>query len=612
MVFSFLSITSKAKEIDSTVTIIAANSSYLFTKEKGTEKIIVKETQKIKYKCSRATVLPVAAYYNENAKITLFECKINNRLVYLKPIDTYVSIRDIFYSDARMSYLELDVPANGTVDVTIEKSTLNPIYFTSIHFTDDYKTLVKEINIKTPRWMNASFKEFNFNGYNIQKTSNYNQKEDADLISYKVENLAAYKHERNSPGNTYIYPHLLALAGSEKALNNGYFISLQDQYNWYNSLILNLNEEKEPAITTQVEEITKGITQDLDKIKAIYYWIQHNIRYIAFEDGIAGFKPDKATEVLRKRYGDCKGMANLTKIMLKALNLDSRLCWIGTNHIAYDYGTPSLAVDNHMIAAVKLNDKFYFLDATETYLGFCEYAERIQGRQVLIEDGKNYILTHIPPTNVDQNLDFQKKRLKIDSKNLIGTAEQTWKGEEKEQLLSSLHTSKKDQLASSFNSFISNGNPNYNIKDLQHADLNIYDKTVDAKFNVIIKNSVDIFEKEYYINIDATKEFDNYIIDTLKRQHDYWFPYKTNVQKEITLEIPTGFILINKPQDLLVSTADYLFSISYEVTKNQIIYRKSIKILNPKIRKATFKTWNEDIKKLSLHYQEPITLKSTL
>ena len=38
--------------------------------------------------------------------------------------------------------------------------------------------------------------------------------------------------------------------------------------------------------------------------------------------------------------------------MLKAIGLDGRLCWLGTNHIAYDYSTPSLGVDNHMICLV--------------------------------------------------------------------------------------------------------------------------------------------------------------------------------------------------------------------------------------------------------------------
>ncbi|MEI9945444.1 MAG: transglutaminase-like domain-containing protein [Chitinophagaceae bacterium] len=94
--------------------------------------------------------------------------------------------------------------------------------------------------------------------------------------------------------------------------------------------------------------------------KRFFNWVQHNIRYIAFEDGIAGFKPAKANDVLNKKYGDCKGMANLTRGLLQALGFDARLCWIGTNYIAYDYSTPSMAVDNHMICALIYNGKKIF------------------------------------------------------------------------------------------------------------------------------------------------------------------------------------------------------------------------------------------------------------
>jgi transglutaminase-like putative cysteine protease len=153
-----------------------------------------------------------------------------------------------------------------------------------------------------------------------------------------------------------------------------------DQYAWYRYILKDLSNN-ETVIKAKADDIVAGKTDDMDKVKSIFYWVQNNIRYIAFEDGIAGFLPDKAEEVLRKKYGDCKGMANLTKELLKSQGFDARLCWLGTNHIAYDYSTPSLAVDNHMICALIYKGKI-ILDATEDYLSMNDYAERIQGRSV--------------------------------------------------------------------------------------------------------------------------------------------------------------------------------------------------------------------------------------
>ena len=51
-----------------------------------------------------------------------------------------------------------------------------------------------------------------------------------------------------------------------------------------------------------------GDTKDRDKvIERLYRYVQNNVRYVAFEEGEAGYRPDTPAEVLRKRYGDCKG-----------------------------------------------------------------------------------------------------------------------------------------------------------------------------------------------------------------------------------------------------------------------------------------------------------------
>jgi transglutaminase-like putative cysteine protease len=601
--------TAVCQTADSTVKITSTKSSYTFLNNKESKTIQVKELSQTQYHNALPTTLPLTEFYSENSKINAFTCKVNNKGVKdFKPIDTYYSTEDIFHSDLRVCYFPLKTPANSIIDVLVDKTILNPLYFTSIYFSSEYPTAKNEITLKIPRWMNVSFKEMNFEGYTIKKEIRYLENEDADVITYQALNLPRMENEHNSPGHSYIYPHLLVLSDPAKKSNTPvYFNSVQDQYNWYAKLVGDLNDEKDPAIIQQVAEITRAKTTDIDKIKAVFYWVQENIRYIAFEDGLAGFKPDKASEVLRKKYGDCKGMANLTKTLLKTLGFDARLCWLGTNHIAYNYDTPSLSVDNHMICALNYKDQTYFLDATETYLGFNEYAERIQGRQALIEDGKNYFLKHIPSTGKTTNLNTQKQTLSIKDKNLIGSVKQLWKGEEKEMLLSRINASRKEKQDRDLITFLSNDNPNYEINDLNFSDLKNYDQDLTANFNVNFKNGADLFEKVYYLSLDFDKEYNNSIIDTL-RKNDYLLAYKSNIQKEVELQIPDNYILSGKPDNVVIKNENYQFTITYEVKQDKVIYKKNLQILNPKIKKANFSSWNNSIKTLSQNYKETITL----
>jgi hypothetical protein len=83
---------------------------------------------------------------------------------------------------------------------------------------------------------------------------------------------------------------------------------------------------------------------------------------------------------------------------------------------------------------------FQFLDATEKYIGYGEYAQRIQGRQVLIEDGDKYVLEKIPVEDASQNTQTVKQVLKIDAANIVGAVDLNYKGESKEYMLFQLNS----------------------------------------------------------------------------------------------------------------------------------------------------------------------------
>ncbi|MBS1529524.1 MAG: transglutaminase domain-containing protein, partial [Bacteroidetes bacterium] len=498
---------------DSSAVISSSKHIYQFVFNSKMKRVEVKESLNDNYQCvAQDAKIPIVESYNDEITIDEINCKVDNRTPRdFKPEYSYYSVGDIFYSDSRICYFPVYLPTKTSkASVTFGETLIDPRYFTSVYFSDETKVSEREITFIIPRWMKAELKEYNFSGFDIKKTETYDKGEDADVVTYTARNLPAMSNEDNSPGPTYLYPHIMVLckSASVKDQNFTYFATLDDQYAWYRELVKGINNDN-AVISAKAKEITAGLTNDMDKIKAIFYYVQDNIRYIAFENGIAGFKPEKADEVLRKKYGDCKGMANLTKSLLVSLGYDARLCWLGTNHIAYDYQTPSIAVDNHMICALNYKGKMMFLDATETYLGLNEYAERIQGRQVLIENGDKYILTHIPFAAVMQNFDHETSTLTISGNALTGTVNHLWKGEDKEGVLSGLNSIKKEKTDEAMLKFLSNDNSDYEITNLKLSSMDNPDKDLTASYNLNFKNAVSSFSKDYYIDLDPKKEFLN-------------------------------------------------------------------------------------------------------
>lgn len=599
-------------DIDSNIIISNKVERYVYEEGDKLHPVVIRQEGKTTYYCNELRAeMPWAELYDGQSSIDGVKIFVNgSRDRTIKPKDEFYSSGDIFFSDQRVYYFNLPFIKKGTSnEVDLEKTALDPRYFTSVFFPEEQSVKQKSVELVVPRWMHLEIREMNFAGFQIRKSKEYDQRKDADVYQYTISDLPAFKKEHNAPGPTYIYPHLFILSkyADLKSGRQQYFNDLKDQYAWYRSLVQQIGND--PAVMkAKAAEITKGLTGDMDKIKVVYQWVQENIRYIAFEDGIAGYKPAKAQEVLARKYGDCKGMANLTKNLLTALGFDARLCWIGTDHIAYDYSTPSLAVDNHMICALSYQGKFYFLDATESYIGFGQYAQRIQGRQVLIENGDNYLLQKVPVTGFEQNEVRCQYDLAIDGTTLTGKVRQVWKGENKENILFRANAIQRNKLQEALMNFLSESNPNYVMSDVTQDGLDNRNADLSFKYNLTYKNAATAFDKDIYLDLDFRKEFADWDLDTTKRRHDYLFDCKADWVTETNFAVPAGYKVQELPASLDIQRPGYTFHISYKLEGAVLKYRKLIILKDIRLPRTAFSQWNADIAQLKKTYLQQITL----
>jgi hypothetical protein len=602
-----------AQDDDKNIVIESKTQSFTFSKSKGNMPVQITEQSMQEYRCNdvRANVL-FSEMYNENEEISDVDIRVSDKKAKgIVPAYDYYSIESIFYSDAKICYFKLPLEKKGSrSSVGFTKTYKDPRYFTSVYFTDEYLAETKTVVFSVPRWMKIEIREFNLDGADIKKSSVYDSKADADIITYTAKNLSSFNREKGAPGSSYTYPHLLVMCKSADV--NGtkiiYFNTLADQYKWYRQLVNEIGNNN-AVIEQKAKELINGITDDTEKVKTIYNWVQHNIRYIAFEDGIAGFKPAKADIVLNKKYGDCKGMANLTCSLLKAVGFDARLCWIGTNHIAYDYSTPSMAVDNHMICALFFKGKKYFLDATETNIGFGEYAERIQGRQVLIENGDNYLLERVPSVIPEQNTQAEKNTLSLDaSGSLKGTISISYKGESRSDLLSRIQSTKKDNLQTSLINYLSENNSQYQVNDLKTSRLEGADSVLTINYNVLFKGAASSFDKEVYIEPDFRKEMDGVTIEE-KRKSDVMLPFRMNIITEESITVPPGYKISQLPANKEWNHPNIFVAITYLRKGDKIEYKKQVRIPDILLKKRSFADWNRVIKELGNQYREQIILE---
>lgn len=518
---------------------------------------------------------------------------------------------DMFDVDTRYKFLILPMNTIGLrVQGSYMKNYKDIRYLTSDHFINRYPCLEKKIEIEIPDFLDLDIREFNFKGYDITKDTVVNKKDETRTITYTIKELKGVPSEKYEPDISKVFPHIIFLPKSfrdKKDAKVHLFESTSDLYGWYKSLVAKIEKNNE-NLQPVVDNLLKGKTTDLEKIKAIYYWVQDNIKYIAFERGIAGFQPEAASMVYKNKYGDCKGMANLLTTMLKMAGFDARLTWIGTNDRPYDYSIPSMIVDNHMICALYFNNHYYFLDGTEKYIAFDDYAQRIQGRQALIENGDQFVLQHVPVLPLDRNRYIESKQIKMEGDKLKANVSVTYNGESQTNFLRRIHDVENSKRERALTNILSGNDKNFEISNISNNTFEEREKPISITFESLITNKVTQLGNETYVSIDYSNDLEALITDE-KRKNS--LEIGQNILREYSTEfqIPEGYKVKQLPVNLNVNSEHYNFQITYTSEANKIKLQKKIILKNHIVDIGTIKTWNQDLKKLRDSNNEQLILE---
>ena len=546
-------------------------------------------------------------YYQD---ISLDSFKVINskgKEIFMEKICGSYRQEDIFYDDTKLCNIKFGLEEKGKACRYSYKENFKDVkYFTSTYFNSIIPVAEKIIEYDIPSWLEVDLREFNFSGSSIEK--NTAKENNITKIIYTEKDIPSYQDEPHSPNRALSYPHVICVskAYTINGQRNVLFESVKDLYGWYRTVCDSIGND--PAdLKERVNSLIAGKKTDAEKIESIFYWVQDNIRYIAFENGIMGYRPDAAQNVLKKKFGDCKGKANLLKEMLKLAGYDARLTWIGTSDLPYDYSLPSLSVDNHMICTVILNGKRYFLDGTEEYIALNDYAQRLQGKQVLIEDGKNYILDRIPVFSAERNTEKKNISMSIDGTILKGHGSTEYNGEAKIMAQSIYASVRNENKSDAFSSFLKNGDNNVIVSNIKYPDFSDRQKPIIVNYDFSSDHQITKAGNELYVVMDWDKDFSAWEFDD-DRKNDYELNYKYCFVIQTELTIPDGYKVDYLPASFKKTSGDYSFEGSYTNKGKTIVYNKMITINKPILRKSDFPEWNAFVKDINKFYNDQVVL----
>ncbi|HVU35019.1 MAG TPA: DUF3857 domain-containing protein [Opitutaceae bacterium] len=198
---------------------------------------------------------------------------------------------------------------------------------------------------------------------------------------------------------------------------------------WYWNLSAAHLEATSPEIRQTVDQLTAGLTGPTEKLKAIFYYVSKNIRYMGItpEKDRPGFEPHDVALTFAKKYGVCRDKAALLVAMLRTAGFPAY-------PVLESYGWRKDAVVpdaafNHAIVAVEQGKGDYLLmDPTdENTLDFLPAEECNWSYLVCRPDGEQ--IKVIPVNSPEKNLMTIRTTGELDAAGTLrATAELSFSG----------------------------------------------------------------------------------------------------------------------------------------------------------------------------------------
>jgi len=517
---------------------------------------------------------------------------------------------DAFYEDLFSTSFTFPSLREGAITKVNSTYTLSEPKFLAHQFVTRYYPVENyEFTIDADKNVDLEIKYFHTDSTNLVFTKT--EKNGRILYTWKAANLKGYKTEDNAPSIYYYLPQIIPYIKTYKVkgVEKPVLRNIDDLVKWYRTTIKDIDTSRTDEMRTTVADITKDIKTDEDKVKAIYKWVQANIKYVANEYGLGGFVPRAPKLIFEKRYGDCKDMASIIVGLLKMVNIKAYYTWVGTNELPYTYEElPSSIVDNHMIATWVHNGKNYFLDATNHGLPITMPSMFIQGKEALImKDDSAYEIVKVPVLPAEKNVVTDSVSFTTTDDKVEGTGILNLTGYYFTSTMSILDRIKDNTDKDKYMlKYLEKGNNKFNLAKYVIASS---DTNMSINYSFDVANYVNKSGDEIYVNLNFQQLYkdEDLLKDerTLDYEMSFWGTYKMNV----LFTIPQGYEVTYVPKDNTFFNDKFNYSIKYKNLGDKIDYTIEFTTKVLLMKKESFAAWNQMLKQIRGDFKETLVLK---
>ncbi len=270
-------------------------------------------------------------------------------------------------------------------------------------------------------------------------------REDVDSIAVVATELHPLAPEEHRPPAHAILPRAWVRWWSADGARG--FRDWNSVAQWNEALTAEVGKQHGGADSLADRLKPNDASEFLGALEKAFDFAARDVRYVAIELGVGGWKPHAPAVVVDRRFGDCKDKAFLLKAILDRWGVSSFPVDVRTSDIGpLEPSVPTFAQFDHMILAVPLPPgiggdlwstsdvpglgRVVFLDATASDSSPWTPREDVQGTKALVYKGSDAFIVEIPAAPPAASRTWSEVSFTVNDQAVIvkGTSEERWFG----------------------------------------------------------------------------------------------------------------------------------------------------------------------------------------
>ncbi|MEO6837090.1 MAG: DUF3857 domain-containing protein [Ginsengibacter sp.] len=543
-----------------------------------------------------------------DAEIKVYDSKGKELNKYkMKELNSQAAEGDGLVSDGKIYYFRVSAPSYPITvqyDYSLKfKGTLN---YPDYRIESPEQSIEHSIfTVTVPSNIDIRYKDQNIS---IKPDVSVNGKN--KVYIWEVENLPPIEYEEGSVSYESNFPAIL-ISPNQFSMdgNNGDMSTWKNFGKWISQLdegSINLPDKTKAMLI----EMVKNETNDREKIKKIYKYLQANCRYVSIQLGIGGFKTFDADFVDKKKYGDCKALTNYMQACLDAVGIVSYPALINAeyNKQPVDPDFPHNAF-THVILCVPNHKDTVWLECTSSVSDAGTLGSFTENRNAMLITPDGGVLVSTPKSKASENTFELTTNIKL-KEDGSGISESVMKvsGEYKEDLIENLMSENKDEQKK----YLVN-----KLGFLQPDDFNLQSDRNNDSAKTTFEMEIEKIPSftagnKMFLSPRIYKLWNENLPSTDGRTKAFYF-YHPFVKRDSTIYyLPANYTVENLPKPKNISFAYGFFKTNYvyDEKSNTVTSTAIIQLTQNVIPADKFAETSKFFNNVSKEYSEKIVIKS--